>query len=164
MGIDNIVHAAGHQKVKKVINISSDKAVNPTNLYGSTKLCAEGSITGAMFYAGKDGTRFSSIRFGNFWGSRGSIVPKFERLRDENAKFLPIHSYEMTRFFIQPEDATDRVLEALKIMKGGEIFIPKIPSMSMTDMASAIFPKVKQNVVGLRPGEKMHEAMCSHLF
>ena len=162
-GIRNVIHAAIHQKVKKVINVSSDKAVNPTNNYGSTKLCAEKLISGAVFYAGRNGTIFSSIRFGNFWGSRGSIVPKFEQLKSENAEYLPVHSYEMTRFFIQPEEAVKRVIEALKIMKGGEIFCPKMRSVRIKDVARMVAPDIKTREVGIRDGEKIHEEMITSL-
>ena len=160
-GIRNVIHAAIHQNVLKVINVSSDKAVNPTNNYGSTKLCAEKLITGAKYYAGRGGTMFSSIRFGNFWGSRGSVVERFQQLLDGGAKFLPIHNYDMTRFFIQPDDAVKRIFEALKIMKGGEVFCPKMKSAKIKEIAARIAPGIKTVEVGIKDGEKVHEEMLT---
>jgi FlaA1/EpsC-like NDP-sugar epimerase len=160
-GVRNVIKAAIHQNVKKVLNISSDKAVNPINNYGSTKHVAEKLIRGAVFYAGKNGTQFASIRFGNFWGSRGSVVPYFEQLKQENAEFLPIHSYEMTRFFIQPEEAVKRIVEALKIMQGGEIFCPKMESVTIKDVAKRIAPNMETREVGAKMGEKIHEEMLT---
>jgi len=161
IGTQNVIEASIKQGVKKVISISSDKAVDPANLYGATKLCADKLIESAGSYAGKNGTKFSTIRFGNFWGSRGSVVPYFEKLKEDNAEYLPITSYEMTRFFIQPDEAVDRILEALDIMKGGEIFCPKMTSMKIRDVAQKIAPEMKTREVGIRKGERLHEKMLT---
>ena len=139
VGTQNVIEAAIRQGVEKVLSISSDKAVDPANLYGATKLCADKLIESAGSYAGRNGTKFATIRFGNFWGSRGSVVPYFEKLKRDNAKYLPITSYEMTRFFIQPDDAVSRILEAVKLMKGGEIFCPKMKSVKIKDVACLLY-------------------------
>jgi len=161
IGTQNIIEAAITQNVKKVLSVSSDKAVNPVNLYGATKLCADKLIENAGSYAGKGGTMFSTIRFGNFWGSSGSVVPYFEKLKKDGAEYLPITSYEMTRFFIEQDDAVSRIFEAVKIMRGGEIFCPKMTSMKIRDVAKKIAPKMKTKEVGMRKGEKLHEEMLT---
>ena len=161
VGTQNVIEAAIKQGVGRVLSISSDKAVNPVNLYGATKLCADKLIENASSYAGKDGTKFSTIRFGNFWGSSGSVVPFFEEKRDAGEKYLPITDYRMTRFFIDPDDAADRVFEAVKMMKGGEIFCPKMKSVKILDVAKEIAPNMKTKEVGIRKGEKLHEEMLT---
>jgi len=161
IGTQNVIEAAINQGVDKVLSISSDKAVDPGNLYGATKLCADKLIESACSYAGKNGTKFATIRFGNFWGSSGSVVPYFEKLRNDNARHLPITAYEMTRFFIQPDDAVLRIFEALELMKGGEIFCPKMTSMKIKDVAEKVAPNMKTKEVGIRKGEKLHEKMLT---
>jgi UDP-N-acetylglucosamine 4,6-dehydratase len=161
VGTQNVIKAAIHQGVDKVLSVSSDKAVNPTNLYGATKLCADKLIESAGSYAGKNGTRFSTIRFGNFWGSRGSVVPYFKNLLLNGAKHLPIHDYKMTRFFIQTEDAAMRVVEALRIMKGKEIFCPKMSAVRIKDVAKKIAPTLPTKETGAKRGEKIHEEMLT---
>lgn len=161
IGTQNIIEVAIRQNVGSVLSVSSDKAVNPVNLYGATKLCADKLIENADSYAGNYGTKFATIRFGNFWGSRGSVVPYFEKLKKEGAEYLPITSDKMTRFFIKPDDAVSRVFEALKAMKGGEVFCPKMKSARIQDLAVMIAPNMKTRVVGLRKGEKLHEEMLT---
>jgi UDP-N-acetylglucosamine 4,6-dehydratase len=161
IGTQNVIEAAIKQGVGRVLSISSDKAVDPGNLYGATKLCADKLIEHAGSYAGKNGTKFATIRFGNFWGSSGSVVPYFEKLKRENAEYLPITSYEMTRFFIQTDDAVSRIFEALELMKGGEIFCPKMTSVKIKDVAKKIAINMRTREVGIRKGEKLHEKMLT---
>jgi FlaA1/EpsC-like NDP-sugar epimerase len=161
IGTQNIIEVAIKQGVDRVLSVSSDKAVNPANLYGATKLCADKLIENADSYAGKDGTKFATIRFGNFWGSSGSVVPFFEERKAEGKEYLPITDYRMTRFFIQPDEAVTRIFEALKIMEGGEIFCPKMKSMTIKDVAVKIAPKMKTREVGVKKGEKLHEEMLT---
>ena len=158
-GAMNIIEAALLNKVKKVIALSTDKACNPINLYGATKLCSDKLFTAANIYSNKsnDNTIFSVVRYGNVVGSRGSVVPFFK----ERAKSgtLPITDDRMTRFWITLEQGVHFVLRVLELALGGEIFVPKIPSMKITDLADAIAPECKKEVVGIRPGEKIHEAL-----
>ena len=160
-GAENIVYAAIESKVKKVIALSTDKAVNPINLYGATKLASDKIFVAANNLVGKQDTKFSVVRYGNVVGSRGSIVPFFQDLINKNSKYLPITDPEMTRFWITLEQGVDFVLKTFKIMNGGEIFIPKIPSIKIVDLAKAMAPNIKKKIIGVRPGEKMHELMCS---
>jgi len=160
-GTQNVRDAAIECGVKQCLLISTDKAVNPVNLYGATKFCAEKIFSSASAYAGAAGCRFSSIRFGNFYGSSGSVLPLFKRLRDEGACYLPITDARMTRFFITLEDAVDRVFDAIKYMKGGEVFCPKMPSMKITDIAKAVSPGCELREIGIRPGEKLDEEMVT---
>lgn len=159
LGAMNIIDAALHNKVKKVIALSTDKACNPINLYGATKLCSDKLFMAANVDRGLDDTRFAVVRYGNVLGSRGSVVPFFE----ERAKtgILPITDGRMTRFWITLGQAVHFVLMALSTAKGGELFVPRIPSMKITDLARAIAPKCKQEIVGIRPGEKIHETLIS---
>ncbi len=159
-GAQNVINAALYAKVKKVIALSTDKAANPVNLYGATKLCSDKLFTAANNFVGAKETRFSVVRYGNVVGSRGSVVPFFRRLAAEGAKELPITDPRMTRFWLRLEDGVDFVLKSFARMQGGEIFIPKIPSMRITDLAEAIAPGMPTKVVGIRPGEKLHEVMC----
>ena len=159
-GAQNVINAALYAKVKKVIALSTDKAANPVNLYGATKLCSDKLFTAANNFVGAKGTRFSVVRYGNVVGSRGSVVPFFRRLAAEGAKELPITDPRMTRFWLRLEDGVDFVLKSFARMQGGEIFIPKIPSMRITDLAEAIAPGMPTKVIGIRPGEKLHEVMC----
>lgn len=159
-GAQNVINAALYAKVKKVIALSTDKAANPVNLYGATKLCSDKLFTAANNFVGAKETRLSVVRYGNVVGSRGSVVPFFRRLAAEGAKELPITDPRMTRFWLRLEDGVDFVLKSFARMQGGEIFIPKIPSMRITDLAEAIAPGMPTKVIGIRPGEKLHEVMC----
>ncbi|MEG4247512.1 UDP-N-acetylglucosamine 4,6-dehydratase (inverting) [Microcoleus sp. Pol10D4] len=166
-GADNVINVALEQGVDKVIALSTDKAVNPINLYGATKLAADKLFVAANNLAGDRKTRFSVVRYGNVLGSRGSVVPFFQKLIREGATEIPITDPRMTRFWITLNQGIDFVLKNFTRMQGGEIFVPKIPSMKMTDMAEALAPGVPHKIVGIRPGEKLHEVMCpvesSHL-
>ncbi len=158
-GAMNIIQACLENGVKKVIALSTDKACNPINLYGATKLCSDKLFTAANIYSNEGGTRFSVVRYGNVLGSRGSVVPFFkERVK---SGVLPITDPRMTRFWITLDQTVYFVIESLTRMKGGEIFVPHIPSMKITDLATAIGPDCKQEVVGIRPGEKIHEMLIS---
>ena len=158
-GAKNVIDAAIDRGVKKIIALSSDKAVNPINLYGATKLCSDKLFVAGNSYAGLKETRFSVVRYGNVIGSRGSVIPIFMKLREK--KILPITDMRMTRFWITLEQGVDFVLDCLDCMKGGEIFIPKLPSMRVVDLARAISPDCELEVMGTRPGEKLHEVMIS---
>lgn len=159
MGAENVINACLNQGVRKVIALSTDKAVSPINLYGATKLCSDKLFIAANHLAGKDGTRFSVVRYGNVIGSRGSVVPFFRECSKTGK--LPITDPRMTRFWIRLEDGADFVQEALSMMRGGEIFIPKIASMRITDLATAICDRCEQETVGIRPGEKVHELLIT---
>jgi UDP-N-acetylglucosamine 4,6-dehydratase len=160
LGAENIINAAINCGVKRIIALSTDKAVNPINLYGATKLCADKLFIAGNFLAGRDGPRFSIVRYGNVVGSRGSIVPLFQRLRESGK--LPITDPRMTRFWITLEQGAAFVERCLGLMHGGEVFIPKIPSMRVTDLAAAMAPECRQEIVGIRPGEKLHECLIPH--
>lgn len=159
-GAQNVINAALYAKVKKVIALSTDKAANPVNLYGATKLCSDKLFTAANNFVGAKETRFSVVRYGNVVGSRGSVVPFFKSLVEEGAESIPITDTRMTRFWLRLEDGVRFVLKSFERMQGGEIFIPKIPSMRITDLAEAIAPGMPTKVIGIRPGEKLHEVMC----
>jgi UDP-N-acetylglucosamine 4,6-dehydratase/5-epimerase len=159
IGAENVVNASIDQKVKRVIALSTDKAVNPINLYGATKLCSDKLFVAGNHLAGVGGPRFSVVRYGNVIGSRGSVVPFF-RERAKSGK-LPITDPQMTRFWIELEDGASFVERCIQLMRGGEIFIPKIPSMRITDLATAIGPDCEQEIVGIRPGEKLHELLLT---
>jgi len=159
LGAMNIIDAALRRGVKKVVALSTDKACNPINLYGATKLCSDKLFVAANVYGGFDGTRFSVVRYGNVVGSRGSVVPFFKE-RAQTGE-LPITDPRMTRFWITLAQGAEFVLKCLEIGRGGEIFVPKIPSMKMTELARAICPKCEQKTVGVRPGEKIHEMLIS---
>jgi len=166
-GAQNVIDAAIHNHVKKVIALSTDKAANPVNLYGATKLASDKLFVAANNLTGEQDTAFSVVRYGNVVGSRGSVVPFFQKLLKNNAKKIPITDENMTRFFITLKDGVNFVLKNFHRMSGGEIFIPKIPSMKIVDMAKAIAPDLPFEIIGIRPGEKLHEIMCpsddSHL-
>jgi len=166
-GAQNVIQAAIDNEVEKVIALSTDKAANPINLYGATKLASDKLFVAANNMVGERRTRFSVVRYGNVTGSRGSVIPFFKKLIDEGATELPITDEKMTRFLITLEDGVNFVLKNFERMYGGEIFIPKIPSMKMTDLAKAIAPNLPHKTIGIRPGEKLHEIMCpaddSHL-
>jgi len=157
IGAENIVRASLRNGVQKVLALSTDKAVSPINLYGASKLAAEKIFIAANNIRGSDPTVFSVVRYGNVVGSRGSVVPFFQKLLKEGAKSLPITDNEMTRFWITLPQGVDFVLSNLAIMQGGEIFIPKIPSMKIIDLAGAIQSGIKTHIIGIRPGEKLHE-------
>lgn len=166
-GAENIIQAALHNNVRKVIALSTDKAANPINLYGATKLASDKLFVAANNMAGSRETSFAVVRYGNVVGSRGSVVPFFQKLIEGGAKELPITHEKMTRFWITLQEGVDFVLKNFERMQGGEIFIPKIPSIWITDLATAMAPSLPQKIVGIRPGEKLNEIMCpsddSHL-
>jgi len=157
MGAANVIDAAIDRKVGRVIALSTDKAANPINLYGATKLCSDKLFVAANHYSRWHSTRFSVVRYGNVVGSRGSVVPFFRRLRPTGR--LPITDPRMTRFWITLDQGVDFVLNCLQRMEGGEIYVPKIPSMRIVDLARALAPECDLQVVGIRPGEKLHEVM-----
>lgn len=166
-GAQNVIKAALGAGVQKVIALSTDKAANPVNLYGATKLASDKLFVAANNMVGPRPTRFSVVRYGNVVGSRGSVVPFFQKLLDQGATELPITHADMTRFMITLGQGVDFVLKNFDRMYGGEIFVPKIPSMRMVDLADAMSPGIGQKIIGIRPGEKLHEVMCpaddSHL-
>ena len=160
-GANNVIEAAMTNNIQKVIALSTDKAANPINLYGATKLCSDKLFTAANNLVGEGKTRFAVVRYGNVSGSRGSVVPFFRKLKEQKAEFIPITDMEMTRFWISLEQGVEFVLTSLLRMHGGEIFVPKIPSIRITDLATAIAPEIPQKEIGVRPGEKIHELMCA---
>ena len=166
-GAENVIRAAIDCGVTKVIALSTDKAANPINLYGATKLASDKLFVAANNMVGMQETRFAVVRYGNVVGSRGSVVPFFQKLIKDGAKSLPVTDERMTRFWITLQQGVDFVLKNFERMYGGEIFVPKIPSMRITDLAEAMAPGMKAEIVGIRPGEKLHEVMCpaddSHL-
>ena len=161
IGSENVVKAALQAGVNRVIALSTDKAANPVNLYGASKLAADKVFVAANNLAGENGCRFSVVRYGNVVGSRGGVLDLFKRLVEEGADTVPITDPDMTRFWITLEQAVHFVLSSLSMMEGGEIFVPKIPSMKITDFAACMAPGLKQKVIGVRPGEKLHESMIS---
>lgn len=166
-GAENVIRAALVNEVEKVIALSTDKAANPINLYGATKLASDKLFVAANNMSGGHRTTFSVVRYGNVVGSRGSVVPFFKRLIANGTDHLPITHADMTRFWITLQQGVDFVLKNFQRMKGGEIFVPKIPSVRIVDLAKAIAPELPQKIIGIRPGEKLHEIMCpaddSHL-
>ena len=166
-GAEHVIGAALACNVDRVIALSTDKAANPINLYGATKLASDKLFVAANNTAGGHRTRFSVVRYGNVVGSRGSVVPFFQKLLDEGAKKLPVTDPRMTRFWITLDQGVTFVIHNFERMQGGEIFVPKIPSMRITDLVEAMAPGIPIDVIGIRPGEKLHEVMCpmddSHL-
>jgi UDP-N-acetylglucosamine 4,6-dehydratase len=166
-GAENVIHAALAADVEKVIALSTDKAANPINLYGATKLVSDKLFVAANNIAGGYRTRFAAVRYGNVVGSRGSVVPFFRKRIAEGADCLPITDVRMTRFWITLQQGVDFVLTNFERMLGGEIFVPKIPSVKIVDLARAMAPELPYKIIGIRPGEKLHEVMCpsddSHL-
>ena len=160
-GAENIINAAIYNRVKRVLALSTDKAVNPINLYGATKLASDKLFVSANNMSSAAGTRFSVVRYGNVFGSRGSVIPYFLKLVKEGKRELPITHPKMTRFWITLEQGVQFVAGKLELMQGGEIFVPKIPSMKMVDLAKAVGPQCEIKVVGIRPGEKLHELMIA---
>lgn len=161
MGAENVVKAAIRTQVKSVLALSTDKAANPINLYGASKLAADKIFIAANNLSGRSGPHFSVVRYGNVLGSRGSVVPLFQKLIREDAGALPITDSRMTRFWITLGQGVDFVLFCLSQMQGGEIFVPKIPSMRIDDLARALAPHKEHHVIGIRPGEKLHEIMIT---
>ncbi len=161
MGAENVVWASLHNRVRRVVALSTDKACNPINLYGATKLASDKTFVAANNLAGDIGTRFCVVRYGNVAGSRGSVAPLFQRLAAQGAADLPITDPRMTRFWISLDQGVDFVLSSLEMTRGGEIFVPKIGSMTMPQVADALAPGLAHRVVGIRPGEKLHEIMIS---
>jgi UDP-N-acetylglucosamine 4,6-dehydratase/5-epimerase len=161
LGAENVVRAALRNRVKRVIALSTDKASNPINLYGASKLASDKIFVAANHLSGSTKERFSVVRYGNVVGSRGSVVPLFRKLIAEGADSLPITDVNMTRFWITLREGVDFVLSCLEIMSGGETFVPKIPSMKITDLAHTMAPNLKHRIVGIRPGEKLHETMIT---
>lgn len=159
LGAQNVIDAAIDRGVQRIVALSTDKAANPINLYGATKLCSDKLFVSGNSYAGSRPTRFSVVRYGNVVNSRGSVIPYFRKLRPTGV--LPITDPRMTRFWITLEQGVEFVLESLEIMKGGELFVPKIPSMALVDLAKVIAPECRHEIVGIRPGEKLHETMVT---
>lgn len=162
LGAMNVIDAAIACRVEKVIALSTDKAVNPVNLYGASKLCSDKLFCAGNVYVGAQREpRFSVVRYGNVLGSRGSLVPYWQKLIDEGAKSLPITDPQMTRFWMTLEQSVDFVIDCLDQMHGGEIFVPKIPSMKILELANALAPHLDHHMIGIRPGEKLHELLIS---
>ncbi|MCD6429744.1 MAG: UDP-N-acetylglucosamine 4,6-dehydratase (inverting) [Deltaproteobacteria bacterium] len=159
LGAANIIDAAIDCKVKRVIALSSDKAVNPVNLYGGTKLCADKLFVAAGVYSGSRDSQFSVVRYGNVVGSRGSVIPSF--LKQRQSGILKLTDERMTRFWITLEQSVAFVVKSIQVMQGGEIFVPKLPSMKLVDLAKAVAPECRIEFVGIRPGEKLHETLIS---
>ena len=160
-GATNVINASLQTGVKKVVALSTDKAVNPINLYGGTKLVSDKLFCAANAYGGAEGTRFAVVRYGNVAGSRGSVIPFFQNLIDQGVKELPITDFRMTRFWISLEQGVELVIKALEEAHGGETFISKIPSFKITDLAEAMLPGCEKKEVGIREGEKLHEIMVT---
>jgi UDP-N-acetylglucosamine 4,6-dehydratase len=158
-GAENLVYASLRRNVRKVIALSTDKAANPVNLYGASKLASDKIFVAANNLSGADGTKFAVVRYGNVVGSRGSVVPFFKKLADDGADCVPITDPRMTRFWITLSQGVNFVLSSMELSRGGEIFVPKIPSTTVTDLATYLCPKLGQKTVGIRPGEKLHETM-----
>ncbi len=159
IGAENIVNAAIQNGISKVVALSTDKAANPANLYGATKLCSDKLMVAGNILAGSHGTKFSCVRYGNVLGSRGSVIPFFLERAKEGS--LPITDPRMTRFWLTIEEGVQFVLDSLERMHGGEIFVPKIPSFKVTDVARVVCPGIPTHVIGIRPGEKLHEIMIT---
>lgn len=159
LGAQNVINVAIDQGIKRVIALSTDKAANPINLYGATKLCSDKLFITGNSYVGEDSTIFSVVRYGNVAGSRGSVIPFFLKCRENGV--LPITDPRMTRFWITLEQGVNFVLSCLEKMVGGELFVPKLPSMNIMDLAAVIAPECKTEIVGIRPGEKIHEIMIT---
>jgi len=160
-GAENLMMASIASGVKRTLALSTDKAANPINLYGASKLASDKIFVAGNKLGGREGTTFACVRYGNVVGSRGSVVPLFQRLISEGANELPITDPRMTRFWITLQQGVDFVLSCLSVMRGGEIFVPKIPSMRITDLANALAPELPHRTIGIRPGEKLHEVMIT---
>lgn len=166
-GAANVINAAIECEVEKVVALSTDKAANPANLYGATKLCSDKLFAAANNLAGGHKSRFSVVRYGNVVGSRGSVVPLFKQMISDGVAEIPITDERMTRFFITLDQGVEFVLKAFERMRGGEVFVPKLPSAKVVDIARVMAPELPLKMIGVRPGEKIHEVMCpvddSHL-
>ena len=160
-GAENVVRAAIRNNVPRVLALSTDKAANPINLYGASKLASDKIFIAGNNLAGAGSSRFAVVRYGNVVGSRGSVIPMFKKLIEEGADFLPVTDQRMTRFWLTLQQGVNFVITSLGLMYGGEIFVPKIPSMRITDLAQALAPDLPLRVVGIRPGEKLHEVMIT---
>ena len=160
-GAENVIKAAIENNVDKVIALSTDKASNPINLYGATKLASDKLFVAANNIVGNSRTRFAVVRYGNVVGSRGSVVPLFQKLMGEGIEYLPITHELMTRFWISSQQGVDFVLNSMQRMQGGEIFVPRVPSVRIMDLAKAMAPDLPTKIVGVRAGEKIHETMCT---
>ena len=161
IGAQNVIDCAIDRDVKKVVALSTDKACSPINLYGATKLCSDKLFIASNVYCGEHETKISVVRYGNVAGSRGSVIPFFKKLIADGVKEIPITDLRMTRFWLKLEEAVEMVIEAIETMNGGELFVRKIPSMKITDLALAMAPNLKLKEIGIRPGEKIHETMIS---
>ncbi len=159
-GGQNVINAAIETRVGKVVALSTDKAANPINLYGASKLASDKLFIAGNNIVGSRPTRFSVVRYGNVVGSRGSVVPFFRKLIENGARELPVTDARMTRFWISLEEGVDFVIKSFERMHGGEVFVPKIPSARILDLATAVGPGLPHKIVGIRPGEKLHEVMC----
>ena len=159
IGAENIVNASIENNVSHVLALSTDKAANPANLYGATKLCSDKLMVGGNALGGELGPKFSVVRYGNVLGSRGSVIPFFKEMAKTGS--LPITDFRMTRFWLTIQNGVEFVLNSLEVMHGGEIFVPKIPSFKVTDVASVVCPNIPQVEIGIRPGEKLHEIMIT---
>jgi len=160
IGAQNVIDCCIKNNVKKVISLSTDKAADPISLYGATKFTSDKLFVAANNIKGARSTIFSSVRYGNVANSRGSVIPFFKKILENDEKFFPITDKKMTRFHITLDQSTDFVIKCIDIMKGGEIFVPKIPSIKIVELATAINSKLPQKIIGIRPGEKIHEVMC----
>ena len=159
-GAENLISASIKNNVKKVIALSTDKAANPANLYGATKLCSDKLFINANNLSGGSDTKFTVVRYGNVVGSRGSVLPYFKSLIQKKIKSLPITDERMTRFWITLDHGTKFVLNSINMMRGGELFIPKSPSIKIIDLVKALDSNIKYHIIGIRPGEKLHEVLC----
>jgi UDP-N-acetylglucosamine 4,6-dehydratase len=159
IGAQNVITAALKRNVQRVVALSTDKAANPINLYGASKLASDKIFIAANNLSGEGGTKYAVVRYGNVVGSRGSVVPFFQKLVQDGADHLPITDERMTRFWITLDQGVDFVLSSLALMRGGEVFVPKIPSIRTVDLARLIAPQLPHRIVGIRPGEKLHETM-----
>ena len=159
-GSENVISASIENNVKKIIALSTDKAANPLNLYGATKLCSDKLFINANYLSGSENIRFSVVRYGNVVGSRGSVLPYFKSLIEKNAKSLPITDERMTRFWITLDHGIEFVLNSINLMRGGELFIPKSPSIKIIDLVKVLGKNIKYHIIGIRPGEKLHEVLC----
>ena len=159
-GAENVISASIENNVKKIIALSTDKAANPANLYGATKLCSDKLFVNANNLSGSSDIKFAVVRYGNVVGSRGSVLPYFKSLIQKNVKSLPVTDKRMTRFWITLDRSVKFVLDSINIMRGGELFVPKAPSIKIVDLVKALDQNIKYHIIGIRPGEKLHEVLC----
>ncbi len=159
-GAENVINVSIENNVKKIIALSTDKAANPANLYGATKLCSDKLFVNANYLSGSEDTKFAVVRYGNVVGSRGSVLPYFKSLIQQNVKSLPITDERMTRFWITLDHGVKFVLNSIDMMRGGELFVPKSPSIKIIDLVKALDKNIKYHIIGIRPGEKLHEVLC----